>query len=261
MESVHDVHAERQSGLGRGLVGAHPAARPAERRDARSRSREIRVNPAPAARGCRRRPSSRPWRRASASTASSSRSSSPRRSTATSSSPASAASGRPGWPASSGSRPSSASSPIASSSSSPSSRTSSARTSTRSRKPTRSGQLIEEFGLTQERDRPPASAAPGSTIANTLRLLELDHGVQAAVADGRLSEGHARALGGPAGRPAGAGSRRRSSTSGLSVRQTEELVRRLREPRAGRAAPSAPHVRSRPRARRGRPAQRRWGPR
>ena len=63
-------------------------------------------------------------------------------------------------------------------------------------------------------------------------------GVQAAVADGRLSEGHGRALGGLAPELQ---DRVLDSVIGqeLSVRQTEELVRRLREPRpeaAGRAA-------------------------
>ena len=56
-------------------------------------------------------------------------------------------------------------------------------------------QLIDEFGLTQERvaERVGKSRA---TVANTLRLLDLHPDVQAAIAEGRISEGHGRALGG-----------------------------------------------------------------
>jgi ParB family chromosome partitioning protein len=69
-----------------------------------------------------------------------------------------------------------------------------------------------------------------STITNTIRLLDLDPSVQEALLDGRLSAGHARAIGGlPIEQQA------RVVTSVVdqefSVRQTEELVRRLREPR------------------------------
>ena len=90
-------------------------------------------------------------------------------------------------------------------------------------------QLSEEFGLTQDEiARQVGRARP--TITNTLRLLELEPGVQAAVADGRLSEGHARAL---IGLPAIQQLHLVSTIadSGLSVRQAEELARRLREPR------------------------------
>lgn len=90
-------------------------------------------------------------------------------------------------------------------------------------------QLIEEFGLTQETIADRVGRAR-STIANTLRLLELGPTVQAALADGRLSEGHARALIGLSSELQG---RLLDSIVGqaLSVRQTEELVRRLREPK------------------------------
>ena len=98
-------------------------------------------------------------------------------------------------------------------------------------------QLIDEFGFTQDEVATRVGRAR-STVANTLRLLDLAPGVQAAVADGRLTEGHGRALGGspPNSRTA---SSTRSIGQDLSVRQTEELVRRLREPKpepAGRVA-------------------------
>jgi ParB family transcriptional regulator, chromosome partitioning protein len=96
-------------------------------------------------------------------------------------------------------------------------------------------QLIEEFGFSQE-DVAVQVGRARSTVANTLRLLELAPGVQAAVADGRLTEGHGRALG---GLPTEHQDRVLDSVVGqeLSVRQTEELVRRLREPRPQPADP------------------------
>ena len=90
-------------------------------------------------------------------------------------------------------------------------------------------QLIDEFGLSQDEIAERVGRAR-STIANTLRLLDLAPAVQAAIVDGRLTEGHGRALGGLAIEHQ---DRLIDSVveQGLSVRQTEELVRRLREPR------------------------------
>jgi ParB family chromosome partitioning protein len=90
-------------------------------------------------------------------------------------------------------------------------------------------QLVDEFGLTQDRVAERVGKAR-SSVANTLRLLDLHPDVQAAIGDGRLTEGHGRALGGLSvdaqGHVLGT-----VLTQGLSVRQTEELVRRLRQPR------------------------------
>jgi ParB family chromosome partitioning protein len=90
-------------------------------------------------------------------------------------------------------------------------------------------QLINRFGLSQD-DVATRVGRARSTVANTLRLLELAPEVQGAVADGRLTEGHGRALG---GLPPELQARVLDSVIGqdLSVRQTEELVRRLREPK------------------------------
>jgi ParB family chromosome partitioning protein len=96
--------------------------------------------------------------------------------------------------------------------------------------------LVDDFGMSQE-DIAARIGRARSTVANTLRLLDLDPAVQAALTDGSISEGHARALGGLA-------TDQQSRVVGtvveqqLSVRQTEELVRRLREPR--RIAAAAP---------------------
>jgi ParB family chromosome partitioning protein len=89
---------------------------------------------------------------------------------------------------------------------------------------------MDEFAMSQDAVANRVGRAR-STVANTLRLLELDQTVQAAVADGSISEGHARALGGLAPEQQGR-LIRTVIEAGLSVRQTEELVRRLREPRA-----------------------------
>jgi ParB family chromosome partitioning protein len=87
-------------------------------------------------------------------------------------------------------------------------------------------QLIDEFGFTQETVGVRVGRAR-STVANTLRLLDLDPAVQAAIVDGRLTEGHGRAM---LGLPGDVQARLIATVvdGELSVRQTEELVRRLR---------------------------------
>jgi ParB family transcriptional regulator, chromosome partitioning protein len=95
-------------------------------------------------------------------------------------------------------------------------------------------QLIDEFGLTQE-DVAARIGRARSTVANTLRLLDLDAKVQQLVIDGALTGGHARAIG---GLPADQQARVAEIVveRDLSTRETEELVRRLREPRADKPA-------------------------
>jgi ParB family chromosome partitioning protein len=95
-------------------------------------------------------------------------------------------------------------------------------------------QLGEEFGLNQDEIAKRVGRAR-STVANTLRLLELAPDVQEALSEGSITEGHARALAGATG-AAQHQLLEAVVARGLSVRQTEELVRRLREERA---APSA----------------------
>ncbi|MEO5705328.1 MAG: ParB/RepB/Spo0J family partition protein [Candidatus Limnocylindrales bacterium] len=94
-------------------------------------------------------------------------------------------------------------------------------------------QLIDEFAFSQDELATRVGRAR-STVANTLRLLELHQAVQDAVADGRITEGHGRALG---GLPTDGQARVVGVVvdEALSVRQTEELVRRIREPREPRA--------------------------
>lgn len=86
--------------------------------------------------------------------------------------------------------------------------------------------LVEEFGLSQEEVAERVGRSR-SSIANTIRLLELGDAVRLALTEGRISEGHARALGGLRG----AGQAQVLGiviSRGLSVRDTEELVRRIR---------------------------------
>jgi ParB family chromosome partitioning protein len=95
--------------------------------------------------------------------------------------------------------------------------------------------LQEEFRLTQEqvarkvgKDR--------STVANTVRLLRLPRGIRELLAAGRLDAGHARALL-ALERPADQLTLgNEASSKGLSVREVERRVARLKRPRKGAAA-------------------------
>jgi ParB family transcriptional regulator, chromosome partitioning protein len=107
-------------------------------------------------------------------------------------------------------------------------------------------QLIDDFGLTQEAvaERVGRSRA---AIANTLRLQALPEAVRASLSTGEISEGHARALLGLPDDERRLRAWQEVVTHDLSVRQTEELVRRLRETpeartdeKAGKAAPERP---------------------
>jgi ParB family chromosome partitioning protein len=105
-------------------------------------------------------------------------------------------------------------------------------------------QLIAEFGLSQEEVAKKVGRAR-SSVANTLRLLDLAPAVQEAIRGDAITEGHGRALASldaPAQQEALLAA---VVGRGLSVRQTEELARRLKvrattSETAGRAARSAP---------------------
>ena len=89
-------------------------------------------------------------------------------------------------------------------------------------------QLLEELGLKQEElaDRVGVSR---SHIANTIRLLGLPLEVQQLLTDERLSAGHARALLALGDADAMTSLALRVAAEDLSVRQTEEIVRRFVE--------------------------------
>ncbi len=87
--------------------------------------------------------------------------------------------------------------------------------------------LLEEFGYTHER----LAARLGkdrTTLTNAIRLLKLPERAQRMVAEGAISEGHARALLGLDDAGAILQAAERVRRGGLSVRRTEALVRKLK---------------------------------
>ncbi len=87
-------------------------------------------------------------------------------------------------------------------------------------------ELMDDFGLSHEEISEKVSKSRVS-VTNTLRLLKLPDIVQKALADGQISEGHARALLGLATTQSQAAALQSIITHDLNVRQTEELVRKL----------------------------------
>lgn len=88
--------------------------------------------------------------------------------------------------------------------------------------------LITEFGLTQEQ----ASGRVGksrSAVANFLRLRQLPAPIKESINDGQLSMGHARALLGAETSAQQNVAWRAIIKKSLSVRQTEDLIKRLRK--------------------------------
>ncbi|MGE0452941.1 MAG: ParB/RepB/Spo0J family partition protein [Vicinamibacteria bacterium] len=103
--------------------------------------------------------------------------------------------------------------------------------------------LQEELRLTQEeiarrvgRDR--------STIANTLRLLKLPRELRELLAEGRIDAGHARALLSLDAPEDQLSLGRLTARRGLSVREVEHRVARLKAPRASRPARRDPNTRA-----------------
>ena len=92
--------------------------------------------------------------------------------------------------------------------------------------------VMDRFGHTQEK-LADALNKSRSHIANLLRLLNLPEQVQAWLKEGKLSAGHARAL---ITAPNAVELARKVIEKGLSVRETEELVRRQAEAKAAKPA-------------------------
>lgn len=98
--------------------------------------------------------------------------------------------------------------------------------------------LISEFALSHQQ----AAEAVGrsrAAVSNLLRLLELSEEVQRLVRERKLDMGHARALL-PLPPPLQEEAARQVLLRGLSVRETEELVRRLQRPGPASSAPLPP---------------------
>lgn len=87
------------------------------------------------------------------------------------------------------------------------------------------GSLMKRFGRTQD-SLAESVGKSRAHIANTLRLLNLPESVRDAVREGRLSAGHARAM---LGAPDPEAVARETLDKGLSVRDVEAMVRRLKD--------------------------------
>lgn len=101
-------------------------------------------------------------------------------------------------------------------------------------------QLMTEFGLTQE-ETARRIGRSRVAVANTVRLLNLPEPAQQALADGAITEGHARALLGLPDADLIADGVKAVVSRALSVRQIEEWVRRRQPAAEPPAAPTRPN--------------------
>ena len=108
--------------------------------------------------------------------------------------------------------------------------------------------LLHEFGLTHQ-EVAKAVGKSRTTVTNLLRLLELNEEVKQLVESRRLEMGHARALLGLQGE-AQTKAANQVVKQGLSVRETEKLVRRLQGEADSPKTPARPAVQEDPDIRR-----------
>ena len=97
--------------------------------------------------------------------------------------------------------------------------------------------LMEEYGLTQE-ETARRVGKNRVTVANSLRLLNLDPEIRRSLVSGEITEGHARALLGISDNKARLGAWRDVIKRRLSVRDTEGLVRKAASAMDGGGSPS-----------------------
>ena len=90
--------------------------------------------------------------------------------------------------------------------------------------------LLEEFNLTQEEVAERVSRSR-SAVTNSMRLLNLDRSVQEMLVSGQISAGHARALLSIENGDVQKSAAEEVAARRLSVRETEQLVKRLLKPR------------------------------
>jgi ParB family chromosome partitioning protein len=105
--------------------------------------------------------------------------------------------------------------------------------------------LLEEFGLTHQ-EIAQAVGKSRTTVTNLLRLLELEPEVKTWLDEGKMEMGHARAILGLSGE-AQVDAAKQVVRNGLSVRETEKLVRRLQgqaSKPAKKETPVDPNIRS-----------------
>ena len=101
-------------------------------------------------------------------------------------------------------------------------------------------ELIERFGMTHEAVARQVGKSRVA-VSNSLRLLDLAPETRAAIADGRITEGHGRALAAISVAELQRAVLQVVLERGLSVRQTEELVRRKRDEAPDRGARPLSH--------------------
>ena len=94
--------------------------------------------------------------------------------------------------------------------------------------------LIDEFSMTQQ-DAAIAVGRSRTSVTNLLRLLSLGQEVRRMVEEGRLEMGHARALLGLENNMDQLATAHKVVARGLSVRETESLVRKVQNPVAKKA--------------------------
>jgi len=97
--------------------------------------------------------------------------------------------------------------------------------------------LIEEFSFSHS-DIAEATGRDRSTIANTVRLLQLPPSVRNLVGEGKLSAGHARALLGIGDERRIAELARQAAEEGWTVRQVEARVRAARSAKSAATSPT-----------------------
>jgi len=100
-------------------------------------------------------------------------------------------------------------------------------------------QLVEDFGLSHE-EIAQKVGKNRTTVTNTLRLLKLPQAVLAALVEGKISEGHARALLALPTTQAQLAVLQTIIDQGLNVRQVEELVRKFSGQSSTRVIKSSP---------------------
>ena len=100
--------------------------------------------------------------------------------------------------------------------------------------------LMDQYNMTQEQVAERVGKSR-SAVANTLRLLGLTPAVRSLLEEGKLSAGHARTLL-PLEGKAQAQAAQTVLDHGLSVRQTEQLVKRLLSQKPERRQPASPAV-------------------
>ncbi len=101
--------------------------------------------------------------------------------------------------------------------------------------------IIDDFSLTQQElaDR---VGKPRSSVANSLRLLDLPEAIKAYVAEGKLTDGHAKVIAGLGDEALMKAAAETVIKLNLTVRATESYVKRLKEPKVSQ--PEDPRTKS-----------------